>query len=116
MSRLEARRRLQEADPNLTIVHGRPAPYAVHNKRIPKILSREEAEWLGADEMPPIIVAEQNLEIQGKWSKNDLVDLCWSFGIDPRNFTKDVLVDALVWAGILDGEGNRTNKQPRPRR
>jgi len=115
MSRREARRRLQEADPNLTIVYGRRFPYAKRKDRVPKLLSDEEAEWLGLDMegMFPIIPRPQVLHIEGKWSKIDLQNLCWTYGIDPSGFDKEVLVETLLWAGILDEDGELTGKEPR---
>jgi len=114
MSRTEARRRLQEADPNLKIVYGRRLPHTLRD-RIPKLLSDEEAKWFGVGEMVPIIVSAENHAIQAKWSKSKLQGLCWDFGIDPRGLAKYALVDILTWANILDRYGNRTDKQPRPR-
>ena len=116
MSRAEARRRLQEADPNLTIVYGRRYPYAQRKDRIPKLLDDEEAEWLGLEEMFPIIPPPKILEIEGMWSKPDLQDMAWRFGIDPRGADKQALVELLLWAGVLDEDGHRTDKQPPPRR
>lgn len=115
MSRAEARRRLQEADPNLTIVYGRRFPYALRKDRVPKLLSPEEAEWLGLEEMFPVIPSDQVLRIEGKWSKPALQTLCWQFGIDSRGMDKQAMVEILLWAGVLDEEGERTEKEPRPR-
>lgn len=104
MSRTEARRRLQEADPNLKIVYGRRLPYARRKLRIPKLLSDEEAEWLGLGEMDPIIPPQVILDIEGNWSKWDLQALCHRHNIDSRG-DKELLVSRLMWAGVLDEHG-----------
>ena len=105
MSRAEARRRLQEADPNLTIIHGRRLPYAKHKLRVPKLLSSEEAGWLGLEEMEPIIPTQVILHIEGKWSKRDLQSLCNRHNLDSRG-DKELLVSRLLWAGVIDEQGN----------
>lgn len=105
MSRAEARRRLREADPNLKIVYGRRLPYALGKLRIPKLLSDEEAAWLGKYDMVPIIPPQIILDIEGKWSKDDLRLLAWRAKLDTRG-DKETLVSMLLWHGILDEQGN----------
>jgi len=97
-------------------IPGRRYPYAQRKDRIPKLLDDEEAEWLGLEEMFPIIPPPKILEIEGMWSKPDLQDMAWRFGIDPRGADKQALVELLLWAGVLDEDGHRTDKQPPPRR
>lgn len=115
MSRAEARRRLQKADPNLTIIHGRRYPYAMRGEQVPKLLSAEEARWWGLGEMFPIIPPQFILDIEAKWSKLQLQGMCWTYGIDPRSADKAALIRLLLWAGVLDEDGNFTGKEPRKR-
>jgi len=85
----------------------------MRKERVPKLLSREEAKWLGLGEMFPVIPPPQILAIEAKWSKIQLQDLCWSYGIDPRGGDKAALVGILLWAGVLNEEGDLTAKERR---
>lgn len=70
---------------------------------------------MGLEEMFPIIPPAQVLAIEAKWSKIQLQDICWSYGIDPRGGDKAALVETLLWAGVLDEEGALTGKELRKR-
>jgi hypothetical protein len=99
--RAEARRRLQEADPNLKIVSGRRA----RHKAVPYVLSPEEAKQWGLPDMIPIIPREEILAIEANYSKKDLERICNENYLDPRG-TKDLMIIRLIAIGAMDQDGN----------
>lgn len=110
--RAEARRRLQEADPNLKIVSGRAK--RIPGSRVPRVLSPEEAEQWGLPVLLPIFETEEVLAIEALWSKKQLQNIAIEYNLDPRGDKSD-LVHLLLYLGILDHEGKRTNKARRSR-
>jgi hypothetical protein len=104
--RAEARRRLQEADPNLTIVSGRRSSKL---RRVPRVLSPEEAKEWGLPETGARLVPEDTLAIEALYSKKELEDLCLINYLEPKG-DKERLVMKLIYVGVMDNEGNLTEK------
>jgi len=105
MSRAEARRRLQEADPNLKIVSGRRGRKSL--EIVPRVLSPEEAGQWGLPEMIPIFPPEEILAIEARWSKKSLQEMAIEYFLDPSG-RKDVLISKLIYVGAMDKDGNAT--------
>lgn len=109
MSRQEARRRLQEADPNLTIVSGRRRKNAKENsvQSLPRVLSPEEAKAWGLPEMIPLFPPAEVLDIEAKWSKEDLKTLATQYALESSG-GKDLLIQKLLYVGAMDESGELT--------
>jgi hypothetical protein len=107
MSRQEARRRLQAADPNLKIVSGRRGTTSGGKSMdvVPRVLSPEEAEQWGLPEMIPRFPPEEILAIEALYSKKQLESLCVTHWLEPIG-GKDKLIQKLIYVGAMDIEGN----------
>lgn len=105
----ESRRRLQEADPNLTIISGRrsSAPKAVI-RAVPRVLSPEEAKQWGLPEMIPIFPAEEIIVVEGRWSKKQLQEIATQHFLEAKG-DKQALVEKLMYIGALDSAGTLTD-------
>lgn len=112
MSR-ELRRRLHEVDPDLKIAYGRRPKGQEVMRRVPRVLSPQEAKQWGLPEMIPIMPADEVLHIEGQWSKKQLQEMALEYFLDPKG-GKDDLVEKLVYIGALDARGRRTGLPARP--
>jgi len=110
MSRQEARRRLQAADPNLTIVSGRRRKNAKESSTqslLPRVLSPAEAKAWGLPEMIPLFPSEEVLDIEAKWSKDDLKTLAMQYSLESSG-SKALLIQKLLYVGAMDESGELT--------
>ena len=80
---------------------------------VPRVLSPQEAKQWGLPEMIPIYVPEEILEIEAKWSKTELQNLCSEYFLDWRG-DKSLLVRKLVYIGAMDEKGELTELPVEP--
>lgn len=94
MSRKEAMRRLQAADPGLKIVSGRRSPY---------VLKPDEAQALGRPDLPGRTPPPEILELEGQYSLKQLMIMCEENRLSPEG-DKEKLVRRLLKKGVLQIE------------
>ncbi len=74
---------------------------------LPKVLSPEEAKAWGLPEMIPLSPPEKVLDIEAKWSKEDLKTLAIQYALESSG-GKDLLIQKLLYVGAMDENGELT--------
>jgi hypothetical protein len=72
-----------------------------------KVLTEKEALAWGLPPMMTEYIPDRILNIEGKWGKEELQNLCVEYSLDPSG-NKDLLVRKLLYIGALDQEGQLT--------
>lgn len=109
----ELRRRLQEVDPNLTIIFKR-RDAARRVRAVPRVLKPEEARQWGLPEMIPVFPPENIITAESKHSKKQLQQMARRYFLDPGG-DKQALVEKLMYIGAMDEEGSATGLSTEPK-
>lgn len=76
-------------------------------KLLPRVLTEEECKAWGLPEIIPVFPPQKILDIEAKYFKKELQQMCLEYFLDPRG-DKQLLIEKLLYIGAIDETGERT--------